>query len=233
MISARSAASAAADERIHPPYKIATLVQAAAAEGLGAGALLVGTGLTSAALADAEVRTSSRQFALACANAIALGASPELPFRMGMQVRVSHYGLYGYALLTCRTVREGLGFDQCQVAAVTNVGTGSIAATAGSRFAGWTGCDSVGGAGGGSAVLGGGALVVSWAIGASLGCGGGLPKVGAAAFLAIASNSTITGSGSIGGGLPKKSRLRIAAPSTKTCTIADTMAGVRISRLEG
>src|SRR6266851_2614933 len=59
------------------------------------------------------------------------------------------------------------------------------------------------GAGGGSAVLGGGALVVSLSILASLGCGGGLPTVGAAACLSIATKSTITGSGSIGGRLKK------------------------------
>src|SRR5476651_2686048 len=59
------------------------------------------------------------------------------------------------------------------------------------------------GAGGGSAGLGGGALVVSSVILASLGCGGWTPILGAAAFLAIATKSTITGSGSIGGGLKK------------------------------
>ena len=111
---------------------------------------------------------------------------------------------------------SGLGFS------TGGGGSGLASATSGLGFSG---------AGGGSAVLGGGALVVSWAIGTSLGCGGGLPTVGAAAFLSIASNSTITGSGSISGGRLKKSRFRTAAASTKTCTIADTMAGVRISTL--
>lgn len=103
---------AAADERIHPPTKIANLVAAAAEEGLDAVALLDGTGLDVAALADAERKTSSRQFALACRNAIALGASPELPFRMGQRTRVSAYGMYGFALLTFRTAREGMQFAQ-------------------------------------------------------------------------------------------------------------------------
>lgn len=107
-----SAGAPSADERLHPPYKIATLVAAAAEEGLAAATLLAGTGLTPAALADPEVRTSSRQFVQACANALAAGASAELPFRMGMRVRASHYGLYGYAMLTCRTVREGMVFAQ-------------------------------------------------------------------------------------------------------------------------
>lgn len=101
-----------ADERIHPPYKIATLVAAAQAEGLSADTLLAGTGLCAAELADDEVRTSSRQFVLACANALAAGASPELPFRMGAAMRVSSYGLYGFALLTCQTARECMLFAQ-------------------------------------------------------------------------------------------------------------------------
>lgn len=109
---ARATPRAAADERIHPPYKIANLVAAAAEEGLDAGALLDGTGLDAAALEDAERKTSSRQFALACRNAIALGASPELPFRMGQRMRVSAYGMYGFALLTFRTAREGMAFAQ-------------------------------------------------------------------------------------------------------------------------
>jgi AraC-like DNA-binding protein len=101
-----------ADERIHPPYKIATLVAAAQADGLSPAVLLAGTGLSAASLDDAEVKTSSRQFVAACANALAAGAPPDLPFRMGAMMRVSSYGLYGFALLTCRTAREGMQFAQ-------------------------------------------------------------------------------------------------------------------------
>jgi len=64
-----------------------------------------------------------------------------------------------------------------------------------------------------------------------LGCGGGLPMVGAAACLSIATKSSITGSGSIGGGR-KKLRFTIAATIAATCTPADRIAGVRISTLE-
>ena len=103
---------ASADERIHPPYKIATLVAAAAQEGLPAATLLDGTGLDAAALNDVEVKTSSRQVALACRNALAAGASPALPFRMGQAMRVSSYGMYGFALLTFKTAREGMQFAQ-------------------------------------------------------------------------------------------------------------------------
>ena len=56
--------------------------------------------------------------------------------------------------------------------------------------------------------------------------------VGAAACFSIATKSTITGSGSIGG-LLKKLKLATAATRATTCTAADRTAGVRISMLSG
>ncbi len=73
--------------------------------------MLAGTELEVADLDNAEARTSARQFMLACRNALELGASPTLPFRMGAQVRLSSYGLYGYAMLTSATVRDAFRFS--------------------------------------------------------------------------------------------------------------------------
>ena len=98
------------DARVHAPHKIALLVRTGQEEGLDASALLAGTELEPTDLDDAGVRTSTRQFVLACRNALELGASPSLPFRMGAQVRLSTYGLYGYAMLTSATVRDALRF---------------------------------------------------------------------------------------------------------------------------
>ena len=99
------------DARVHAPHKIALLVRTGSEEGLDATALLAGTELEPADLDNPEVRTSARQFVLACRNALELGASPELPFRMGARVRLSSYGLYGYAMLTSATVRDALRFS--------------------------------------------------------------------------------------------------------------------------
>ena len=104
MISDRS--DGPIDARVHAPYKIELLVRTARDEGIAAGALLAGTELTLADLAKASTRTSTCQFALACRNALELGASPALPFRMGSRIRLSSYGLYGYAMLTSSTVRD-------------------------------------------------------------------------------------------------------------------------------
>jgi len=99
------------DARVHPPHKIALLVRTGHIEGLDAAALLAGTELEPADLDNADARTSARQFVQACRNALELGASPALPFRMGAQVRLSTYGLYGYAMLTSATVRDAFRFS--------------------------------------------------------------------------------------------------------------------------
>ena len=99
------------DAPVHAPYKIALLVRTGGEEGLAADALLAGTELQPAALDDPDARTSTRQFMLACRNALALGASPALPFKMGAQVRLSSYGLYGYAMLTSATVRDAFRYS--------------------------------------------------------------------------------------------------------------------------
>ena len=99
------------DARVHAPHKIELLVRTAREEGLDAAALLAGTELEPATLQNADLRTSTRQFMLACRNAVELGASPALPFRMGAQVRLSCYGLYGYAMLSSATVRDALRFS--------------------------------------------------------------------------------------------------------------------------
>ena len=98
------------DARVHAPHKIALLVRTGHEEGLDATALLAGTDLAPADLDNPDARTSTRQFLLACRNALELGASPSLPFRMGAQVRLPSYGLYGYAMLTSRTVRDAMRF---------------------------------------------------------------------------------------------------------------------------
>jgi AraC-like DNA-binding protein len=98
------------DARVHAPHRIALLVRTGREEGLDATALLAGTGLAPADLDNPDARTSTRQLMRACRNALELGASPSLPFRMGAQISLSSYGLYGYAMLTSPTVRDAMRF---------------------------------------------------------------------------------------------------------------------------
>jgi AraC-like DNA-binding protein len=109
MITDRSDGSV--DARMRAPQMITLLVRAGQEEGFDATALLAGTELRPPDLENPNTRTSARQFVRACRNALELGASPALPFRVGAQIRLSSYGLYGYAMLTSASVRDALRFS--------------------------------------------------------------------------------------------------------------------------
>lgn len=94
------------DDRIYAPYKVATLVDTVAEAGLAADAVLAGTGLKREDLRDASVKTSVRQLVQACRNVIRLDAAPDTGLQVGMRMHVSSYGMYGYALLCCETLRD-------------------------------------------------------------------------------------------------------------------------------
>lgn len=94
------------DDKIYAPYKVATLVDTVAETGIGAEAVLAGTGLKLEQLRNPSVKTSVRQLVQACRNVIRLGAAADTAFRVGLRMRISSYGMYGYALLCCETLRD-------------------------------------------------------------------------------------------------------------------------------
>lgn len=95
-----------ADERVYPPYKIATMADTLAELGVPLEKSLQRTGLRAEDLRGAMQKTSIRQFMTVCRNGIAATRDPALPFRAGARMHVSSYGMYGYALLCCETLRE-------------------------------------------------------------------------------------------------------------------------------
>lgn len=94
------------DDRFYAPYKIATLVEVADAMGISAETVLAGTGLLAQQLRDADVKTSVRQLLQACRNLMRAGAAADAAFLVGARMHISSYGMYGYALLCCETLRE-------------------------------------------------------------------------------------------------------------------------------
>lgn len=98
------------DDRIHRPYKIALLVEALAGDGVPAAAVLAGTGLDAAALHDAATRVSVRQLLQAHARAQRLAVDPALALRCGLRTRITHFGMYGYALLASPSARAAIDF---------------------------------------------------------------------------------------------------------------------------
>ncbi|RYY14717.1 MAG: AraC family transcriptional regulator [Alphaproteobacteria bacterium] len=94
------------NERIYAPYKIAALVEVLGEQGISAEACLRGTGVDPARTGDAAALTSVRQYADLCRNALELSPDPSTPFRVGARLHLSAYGMYGYALMSCLSLRD-------------------------------------------------------------------------------------------------------------------------------
>lgn len=94
------------DERIYAPYKINELVKILEEERIPRSASLQGSGVNIHDLEDPFTLTSMRQYMTVCTNALALSNDPAIPFKLGSRLRVSAYGMYGYALLSCLSIRD-------------------------------------------------------------------------------------------------------------------------------
>lgn len=99
-----------ADSMTYAPYKLFALVQTAAEFGISADAVLRGTGLIAAALADGKAICTVDQYLMACSNALRHCRDPRLPIQVGKSLHLSAYGLYGFALICSPTVRSGFEF---------------------------------------------------------------------------------------------------------------------------
>ena len=98
------------DERVYPSYKVAVLAELLVEQGLSLEEILDGTEIKPDTLYSAETKISRRQLLKAYANAIALSKEPAIGLKLGRRLRVSEYGMYGYALMSSRTLREALAF---------------------------------------------------------------------------------------------------------------------------
>jgi len=98
------------DERLYPPYKVALLVDVLGEDGVAPGDALRGTGLDPAMLTDPAVRISYRQLLAVCQNTVALARDPAIALKAGRRIHMTNYGLYGYALVSHRTIRDSFEF---------------------------------------------------------------------------------------------------------------------------
>ncbi|CAM2141237.1 putative HTH-type transcriptional regulator [Pararobbsia alpina] len=94
------------NERIYAPYKIAALVEVLAEQGIPAEKSLDGSGIEPDQIYDASVMTSVRQYMTVCRNAIELSTDPATPFKTGSRLHLAAYGMYGYALMSCLSLRD-------------------------------------------------------------------------------------------------------------------------------
>ncbi|MCA8427288.1 AraC family transcriptional regulator [Burkholderia seminalis] len=86
-------------EQRFTPAKLAVLLDVAAQAGLDPAAMLDGTGLTPADVADPFTLTSPLQFLTAARHAIGHYDGTDLGVRVGRRLHASSYGMYGYAML--------------------------------------------------------------------------------------------------------------------------------------
>ncbi|WP_250475169.1 AraC family transcriptional regulator [Caballeronia sp. GAFFF1] len=94
------------NERIYAPYKIAALVEVLSEQGVPPVDILRGTNLHADQIYDAGVLASIAQYATVCRNAVSFSGEPDTPFKVGMRLHLSAYGMYGYALMSCLSLRE-------------------------------------------------------------------------------------------------------------------------------
>jgi AraC-like DNA-binding protein len=94
------------NERIYAPYKIAALVEVLAEQGIAPEASLRGSGVSPEQIHDVSALTSVRQYAIVCQNAVSLSCAADTPFKVGARLHLSAYGMYGYALMSCLSLRD-------------------------------------------------------------------------------------------------------------------------------
>jgi AraC-like DNA-binding protein len=88
------------EERIFPAHKIAALVGALQEGGVPAAQALAGSGISESRLHDGGTRVSYRQLLEVFRNAYRLSPDPALALHAGQRMRVTAYGMYGYAVLS-------------------------------------------------------------------------------------------------------------------------------------
>jgi len=96
------------DEQIYPTYKVAVLASVLAEQGVATNELLEGTGIDPASIHSSATRISRRQLVATYRNAVRLSTSKGVGLEAGERLRLSEYGMYGYALVSSANLKEAL-----------------------------------------------------------------------------------------------------------------------------
>ena len=98
------------NQRIYPAHKVAAVVNTLGNAGVQAAALLAGSGLSEDRLGSAATRISYGQMLTVFRNALRLSPDPAFALRAGQAMRVTAYGMYGYALMSSPSHTAALEF---------------------------------------------------------------------------------------------------------------------------
>jgi AraC-like DNA-binding protein len=98
------------DDRVEAPHKLVVLVDILREEGVAPEEVLAGSGIDPQQISMPAMRISARQLLTACGNALRLSKDPGLAIKAGKRIHITHFGLYGYALLSSATPRDAIDF---------------------------------------------------------------------------------------------------------------------------
>jgi AraC-like DNA-binding protein len=96
--------------RLYPATKLAMIIDALIAGGASAAQALRGTGLSLKELHSPVTQISLDQLVTGYQNALKLAPGPTLADRLGSNIHVSLYGMYGYAILCSTNFRHTMDF---------------------------------------------------------------------------------------------------------------------------
>lgn len=96
--------------RIYPPHSMAAIVSELGIQGIDASEALEGTGLGKLQLEAHTTQISYRQLDRVIQNALRVSKDPAIALRAGQRMRVTTYGMYGYALLSSSTYADAREF---------------------------------------------------------------------------------------------------------------------------
>jgi AraC-like DNA-binding protein len=99
------------EERIFPPHIFAAIVAELCKQGVDKSAALEGTGIDASQLDAHTTRISYRQLDTIGRNALRLSNDPAIALRAGERMRVTAYGMYGYALMSSATPAQARAFS--------------------------------------------------------------------------------------------------------------------------
>jgi AraC-like DNA-binding protein len=99
------------DQRIFSPHILAAIVAELCGQGIDESVTLEGTGITASQLQAHTTRISYRQLDIVTRNALRLSSDPAIALRAGQRMRVTAYGMYGYALMSSATPADARAFS--------------------------------------------------------------------------------------------------------------------------
>jgi AraC-like DNA-binding protein len=99
-----------ADDEIYPVVKVATVLNALATEGLSIDDAIASLRLSKSALSSPATRVSLNQIIECYRIADRLSHNPQFAYNAGLQLHVSAYGMYGFAILSSRNYRQTMNF---------------------------------------------------------------------------------------------------------------------------